>query len=382
MIWTVFFSIFGILLAVVHQFFLSPVISLAGLSYNAQNFGLNAEQCQKFEEVQACDKIVLHQATGLLYLACSTLENRVRWMPPADRYETPVEEDYVAIFDPRTSKTTRLALENFDLKKAGLAVHGMDVVPSDANPNELFIYLINHRPDPSGVGADSVIEIFKTVAGSDTLLHIRTVRDPAIIEPNDVTGFGDGKRFYFTNWRNKRGGVTSQLRAMFTSFSSLGYCSEDGCRIVVPNLYTANGITQASNGTVYVVSSHAPGILIYERQADDSLIFLEDVGCATPIDNISLDKDGVIWAAGLPKYLESIKDVTSVIPSRSVPACAWKFGLNTGSGAFYGEKYKVEKAFENDGSLVSGAKTVVHDAERSRLFMHGITTPYLTVCSI
>lgn len=156
-------------------------------------------------------EIVLHQETGLLYLACSTLANRAKWLPAVDRFEPAVDEDYVATYDPSTSKITRLTLENFDSEKNGLAVLGMDVVPSEKDPNELFVYLINHRPrkdgqDSSIVGADSVVEIFKTVAGGNVLVHLKTVRDSSIIAPNDVAGFSDGKRFYFTNWFNRKTG--------------------------------------------------------------------------------------------------------------------------------------------------------------------------------
>ncbi len=75
----------------------------------------------------------------------------------------------------------------------------------------------------------------------------------------------------------------------------------------------------------------------------------------------------------------------------SVPAsvAAWRFTLNTGPGSFYGEKYTVEKvrpmvedtpgillisgfkAFEDDGSVVSGSTSVVYDSERKILYMHG-----------
>lgn len=80
----------------------------------------------------------------------------------------------------------------------------MDVVPSAADPDRLFVYLINHRAPPNGqsaklVGADSVVEIFETRVSSSILTHIKTVEDPAIITPNDVIGFDDGKSFYVTN---------------------------------------------------------------------------------------------------------------------------------------------------------------------------------------
>ncbi|KAF9070631.1 serum paraoxonase/arylesterase [Rhodocollybia butyracea] len=379
--WTVLISIIAIVVPVVHQVFLAPIIRAAGLSYTVQNYGLNAEKCEKFEELKGCEKIVLHQATGVLYLACSTPENRLKWFPPAGSYETPVGEDYIATFDPRTSKITRLKLENFQLNGT---VHGLDVVPSEKNPNELFVYLVNHRTrqdglDPATVGADSVIQIFKTVVGGSTLSHITTFQDSAIIGPNDVTGFSDGKRFYFTNFVNKKTGFAHQLRAMFTTFSSVGYCHSDhGCKIVVPELFGANGITKASNGTIYVATTNGMELKMYEKQEDASLISLESIRYTTPIDNLVLDKEGALWSAGFPKYMEIYNHIKDSSQPSSV--CAWKLTMNTGEGSFYGERYKVQKVLENNGTIGSGSTTVVRDTERGLLFMHGLVAPYLTVC--
>jgi hypothetical protein len=80
----------------------------------------------------------------------------------------------------------------------------MDVVPSASNPSELFIYAVNHRKpaDPKSApvtGADSTIEIFKTTVGSTALTHLRTLRDPVILTPNDIVGSPDGESFFFTN---------------------------------------------------------------------------------------------------------------------------------------------------------------------------------------
>ncbi|KAJ3909160.1 hypothetical protein F5879DRAFT_1007262 [Lentinula edodes] len=402
MIWSVVFSLLAVVIPVIH-FYLAPLISSAGFSYTVQNFGLEAGKCSRVEELQACEKIVLHQETGLLYLACSTLANRAKWLPAVDRFESAVDEDYVATYDPSTSKITRLTLENFDTKKNGLAVLGMDVVPSEKNPNELFVYLINDRPrkdgqDSSIVGADSVVEIFKTVAGGNVLVHLKTVRDSSIIAPNDVAGFSDGKRFYFTNWFNRKTGFALQARTLLTSFSSVGYCHSDhGCKIAVDNLYTANGIAKATNGTVYVASTSGLELKMFEKQDDDSLVFLEGVHCDTPIDNLSIDNEGTVFAAGeypkVPSVVQNVKLFSGMPKSLDLwehtknsshpsPVCAWTFSKNTGQGSFYGEKYKVQKIYEDDGSIASGATTVVHDAERGRLFMHGVFSHHLTVCEV
>lgn len=99
------------------------------------------------------------------------------------------------------------------------SAHGMDVVTSSQNPNELYFYLVNHRTpaqgDPKKVGADSVIEVFKSVSpaiggkASEKLNWIKTYKSEYIHTPNDVVGSPDGKSFYVTNDHSKAVGAVS-----------------------------------------------------------------------------------------------------------------------------------------------------------------------------
>lgn len=125
--------------------------------------------------------------------------------------------DYFATYDPSTSTVTRLAISGFEDPR-GISVHGFDVVSSSATPYELFIYAVNHRRPHSEnaeqAGADSVIEIFTTTLGGTVLRHVSTVESPVIVTPNDVTGFSDGKSFYFTNDHGTKTGFVSQAPKM------------------------------------------------------------------------------------------------------------------------------------------------------------------------
>lgn len=78
----------------------------------------------------------------------------------------------------------------------------------------------------------------------------------------------------------------------------------------------------------------------------------------TPIDNLSIDEEGTVFAAGeypkVPSIVQNVK-LFSGMPksldlwehtknsSHLAPVCAWTFSKNTGQGSFYGEKYKVQK---------------------------------------
>ena len=157
------------------------------------------------------------QTCALPILACSSLHSRSHWIPSIGSLNATgaSNEDYIATYDPATSQVFRLSTPDFNNGR-GLSLHGMDVVPSSSDPQELFIYLVNHRiplGDRSAeqIGADSVIEIFKTTVGGTALTHIKTVEDPIIFTPNDIVGSADGKSFYFTNDNGVKVGLVSFL---------------------------------------------------------------------------------------------------------------------------------------------------------------------------
>ena len=149
-------------------------------------------------------ELVLHPPSGLLYLACSTPATRQHWHPYFSvlQDDKVLFDDYIATYDPATGAVMRLTFSGFPTSQ-GYSSHGLDVVPSAADPKELFVYAINHRKPVHGraklVGADSVVEIFKTTVGGNMLTHVRTIESPIINTPNDLVGSPDGKSFYFTN---------------------------------------------------------------------------------------------------------------------------------------------------------------------------------------
>jgi len=229
-------NFFAILIAVFGgswEFIVKP--RLQTLGYGREVLSVNNQKCTKVPQLPACEsklsllfstqkcgvqnwdmiEIVLHQPSGLLYLACSTPSSRTHWTPAVSRLnETGASfDDYVATYDPKTGVVTRLTVKGFESTR-GLSLHGMDVVPSTSNPSDLFVYLVNHRA-PLGnllakdVGADSVIEVFKTTVAGETLTHIATIQDPIIITPNDIVGSADGKSFYFTNDHGEKVGLVS-----------------------------------------------------------------------------------------------------------------------------------------------------------------------------
>lgn len=260
----------------------------------------------------------LHDS-GLLYLTCGTMEDRRRWVAGNDKH-APVGHDYVATYDDRTGDVTRLEFSGFDNSQSW-ALHGMDVVPSNVDPNVLYVYIVNHlrTATPESPSSNSTIEIFRTTVGGTTLHHLRTVSDPQVIQsPNDVVGkpkflvtglmliaahckpgSSDGLSFYFTNdddllrdsvvctrpflpnlLTNRLNPKVAHFRHLFLPASTVGYCHADtGCKIAFKfnGLKGANGIAMSPNGTVYVASCLGDGLSILERRDDHSLAQLDHI---------------------------------------------------------------------------------------------------------
>ncbi|KAG6378182.1 hypothetical protein JVT61DRAFT_13875 [Boletus reticuloceps] len=351
----VFFAVLGAL-----YLHLKPALSALGVGRIIQPVG-NVD-CKTVPHLQACEKLVLHQPTGLVYLACSTPHSRTHWTPALGQLNTSgrSESDYVATYDPRTDVINRLSFSGL------LSPGGISSTTGNLS-----------APDAHKVGADSVIEVLKTRIESGTLQHVRTFQDPAvIITPNDVVGSPDGRSVHFTNDHRHKAGLKRLVSLLaLARDTSIGFCHADkGCKFAYTGLHASNGIvkgTSPGNDTFYVADSVLGDVTVLERQSDNTLALTEVIKTDRALDNLAIDANGALWAAGLSDALGmAMRQMND--PSALVASSAMRITVNRGLGSFYGEKYNVDKVFEDPGELASGSTSAVYDAERGRLFMHGV----------
>jgi len=115
-------SLLALLLAMLagfYQFNLKYTLTNAGVWREVKPVG--NDKCEVVKSLKACEKIVLHQPTGVLYLACSTIESRRAWTPALDRFDTSGSGgDYLATYDPKSQKVTRLVLKGLLDSRRGL----------------------------------------------------------------------------------------------------------------------------------------------------------------------------------------------------------------------------------------------------------------------
>jgi len=386
---TVLAAVFAVL-AIIYQFTIKPKLALYGQGRVIESIGNS--KCQKYPEVKACGKLVLHEPNGFVYMACSTPKNRRDWFPPTNRINVTGKalSDYVAVFDPSNSKITKLNTKDFKYHR-GLSVHGMDIVQSKERPSELLVYLVNHR-DPLApqkvelVGTDSVVEVFRTTPGQNEMKYLATFKDPMIATPHDVVGTGDDSGFYFTNDHGSvKFGNPRYLDLDFLMnkrWANVGYChAQTGCKNAFGGLLGTSGITMDKEGKVYVSSTISGNVQVLERQSDDKLVVTDVIKLDRPVESLTIDKEGAIWAAGLPNARHLFSTHMDK-PSTLSPSSAIRLSLNKGQSQFYGEKYVIDKVFEDDGQVASGTTTVVYDTKRKKLYLHGISAPHLTVCDV
>uniref|UniRef100_A0A8H8CP10 SMP-30/Gluconolactonase/LRE-like region domain-containing protein n=1 Tax=Psilocybe cubensis TaxID=181762 RepID=A0A8H8CP10_PSICU len=378
------------ILGVIWEYILHPYLNIA--VHERKIHPVNNEYCKKVPQLAACEKIILHQQSGLLYLACSNPLSRVQWTPAVGRLNAAgaSRDDFVAIYDPKRSTVTRLKIQGFESAR-GLSLHGMDVVESTSKPSELFVYLVNHRAPLGGllakdVGADSVIEIFKTTLGGDTLTHIKTVQDPIICTPNDIVGSPDGKSFYFTNDFGSKVGIIRHLDMLGRKSTSVGYCHiENGCHYAIQNMHGNNGIARAPNGTFYVANCKKGGLTILEENTSDNTLSIVDfVPADFAMDNLAVDSKGFVWAAAFPDVVKLVKKHFSD-PTFPAPSAALRFSVHPDHNANTTQsisRYQVETVFEDDGNVASGITSAAYDADRNLLFLAGLASPNLVICKL
>jgi len=120
---------------------------------------------------------------------------------------------------------------------------------------------------------------------------------------------------------------------------------------------------------------------VYERQADNTLVHIHQINLERAVDNLTADVEGSVYAATFVR-VHTFLQKTTKDHSYPCPSSVHKISLNTGNSSFFGEVYKVEKIFEDDGSLATGITTAFADVPRKRLYMHGLLAPALVYCSL
>lgn len=123
-----------------------------------------------------------------------------------------------------------------------------------------------------------------------------------------------------------------------------------------------------------------------------ALTKIDEIEVGMPIDNLSIDTNGDIFAGAFPDSLKLIQEVRNPtgVP---VPGTVWQIGKasrerNKNGNAREEENgnstsdYRVWKVLEDKAGKVlpSGMTTAVHDVKTGRIFLGAILSKHITVC--
>lgn len=192
---------------------------------------------------------------------------------------------------------------------------------------------------------------------------------------------------------------------MFIGGGSLAYYSPSGiAQLITPQpdptstfspskFYFPNGLARGKDGLFYMSDSGTGKISVFTLSKSDTkqgiLTQIDSVDLKIPIDNLSVDSDGTIWAACFPKVVDmmiamvtgtngkegvEINDATTVMSVRRVGEggrgnAGWKGG------------YVVEKVVEDgQAKILPMATSVVNDVAGRKLWLGGVKSEFLGVC--
>lgn len=126
------------------------------------------------------------------------------------------------------------------------------------------------------------------------------------------------------------------------------------------------------DGLIYVPSSITGKIQVFSLQPDDTLMPVHTISLEAPLDNLSIDSKGDIYATTFPKMLEFLKHHKNPYGVHP-PTAVWRIRkTNEGNGEMRkGMQFETKKVLEGSGEHLPSATIAVHDPKTGRIFLGG-----------
>ena len=239
--------------------------------------------CESVEGLAGAEDIVIDRAAGRAYISSHDRRKRdsfgAIWVMPL---EAP-------------GKVHKLDLTAYDSKY--FAPHGLDLWTGKTGERRLFV--VEHSD-----GSQSRIVVFRIE--DDALVFDHAVTDPLIRRPNDVAAAGKNA-FYVTNDLAAPYGSRAEFFEVLLrkKGGNIVYYDGTNARIAAGHIGYANGVRLSNDGkTLYVGASGDQSVRFFDRDPKSGALTLKDeIVLHTGVDNIDVDKDGILWVAAHPKLL-------------------------------------------------------------------------------
>ncbi|PSN65490.1 hypothetical protein BS50DRAFT_575481 [Corynespora cassiicola Philippines] len=383
-------------LAAAYQFWAKHFIfSLLGIGREVEsieNFPFNCRRVVN-KQLEGCEDLWLDEAGRVLYAACSGSIARSQWNPGMSKFnlsgrrtegselmaiyiDHPIEEGFrmhkiTPISYKGTAGDTRLDLVGFDAEKKG--------------NSRLRFWLINQRPpvdtkgnylDATKIGVNGTVDVFEYTKGATEMKHVKTVFDQNIYSGNKLALIGNDD-FVLTNDHSGKVGFRKELDMMLGG-GNVAFCPSTGpCHQAskTNTMRFPNGLVRGNDSLIYVPFVFENFIGVYRLDSQTrKLVEVDRIVVGMPTDNLSVDSNGDIWTGSMPKLLEIVAAVEDPLHNLAT-STIWKISQDKNG------KYTVTKMLEDkEMKVISAVTTAVHDVKTGRLFLGGVTTPWLTVC--
>ena len=288
-----------------------------------------------------------------------------------------VDEPRADGFEYRTLEFANFPGVNGDGRMHPVGMSGLD------REDHVELFLVNIAPsvnvttgeflENDKVGANSTIEQFMVNVKTKKERHVKTFLDQQIATPNRVAPLADGS-FYITNDHGQNKVGFRHKIAPFIYEGDVSFCGKDGCKQMTRGHQFPNGLIVGQDGLVYVPSAHMGSIQVYQPQPDGGLEKVDFIEINYPIDNLSQDVKGDIYAAALPKLWNALAAFDDPLHA-VLPSTVFRIHKNQDG------THEVEKILEDaNGEVLPITTTAVHDAKTGRIFLSSVISPFITVC--
>ncbi|KAF7171118.1 hypothetical protein CNMCM5623_003568 [Aspergillus felis] len=343
----------------------------------------------KIADTMQCEDLHYWQPTNKIFTACEdSVLPRFKWFPPLANLEQPAgtSTGSIHVIDPKTMKSTRLAFENFS---GPFVTHGIDVIQDPENPNAVYIFAVNHLPNPEfvqdgtgGPQARSQVELFHHVLESSTIGHVRSIHHPLIATPNDIYAESPNS-FYVTNDHYYREGYkrliedaipaakwSSIVQVQIQDLKSKDAGKGIDASVALTGLHNNNGLGHGGSKDEMLIVSCLGGTLYRARpnSGNRTISIFDEIRAGGQIDNPTYYSDPYRTAAddasgyvlaGLARPIDLAKHQAD--PNAKDGAIVWYVRPKPGTSED-GEKsteWESRVVFEDDGTLIRTASTAL-----------------------
>ncbi|MFP2925469.1 SMP-30/gluconolactonase/LRE family protein [Pyxidicoccus sp. 3LG] len=343
---------FGVLLVVLAGFVLKTLASAGQFKQLVPHF---AGRCTPVPGMPGAEDITFHPTLGYAYVSSDDRRATQAGRPvPGGIYR----------YDPTSSAPPVLLTGSFsrDFHPHGLSLF---VAPDGRQT----LYVINHSET-------GVHQIERFDVGADgMLIHRQTLKDAALVSPNDLVAV-DAERFYVTNDHGyPRGAMQVVEEYLQLAVGNVLYFDGQGFREVIRGTAYANGINRSEDGrTVYLAQVIGRTLTVYERDlASGALTERRTLELGTGPDNIEVDARGHLWIATHPKLLSFASHAKDVTGATRAPAQVLRLKPS-------GDSLEVEEVFLDDGRQTAGL--AVAAVSGNRMLLGPVFEPTLLSCEL